>query len=351
MSDHNEQLTAFLLDPENFLYSLNVNNRNFEFVRTSRKTLTNFPFLDQRTLGKDPAKDILTAPQVFQLLKLDAFQNNTQAANYLFHTSFCCSTLIARCLDLPGKNLSLKEPLVLLGLALFKRLVPNCTPENPGWITLQGIVFFLLSRRFAKGEKILIKPSNGANNLLPEILGSRNTGKGVFLYSDLVEFLVSVLSGGRERVVYIEGLLNDFKKAFPDVPSSWLEGIDALNLLHKAALVWGLQMHAFQQQAKLKGADKVRTLNAARFLENPEALLDKLNRFYGLDLTEGEQKNILHGPAFTAYSKDVGEGFSVTKREQEKNNIAKIHKNDIRETLDWARALGLAFEEGLPNPL
>lgn len=351
MTDIRDQMVSFVSDPNNFLFSMDLQKGLFKFVATTRSELSALSFLDYRTLGQNKKKDVIPAPQIIQALHSAKFHQKSNRANYLFHSSFCCSTLVARCLDLPGKNLSLKEPHALLGLAAFKRLSANFDPADPNWKNLRDITLYLLSRSFHKGEKILFKPSNGANNLLPEILDCPQTERVLILYDDLESFLISILHGGSERAASIAHILEDLVRDFADNLPLELEQIRPLTGLQKIALGWGLQMQFLRHTIVLDSGQKVKSLKSATFLRNPEETLEKLSDFYDLKFSRREQAEILNGPTFNMHSKDPRIIFSRSKQIKEKENILNIFGEDIRETITWARSLGLDFESGLSNPL
>lgn len=330
-----QQISAFLASPENVLYAADWRSGLLGFVPASRQALSDLPFLDNRTLGTSQKKAALPFDQVARLF------SGTGTCDFLFHSAFCCSTLIARVLDFPGKCLSLKEPFALLGLSGLKRNAPA-----EAWATWAGAVLPLLARPFSPGERTLLKPSNGANNLLPEILGQTGAGKAVLLYSDLESFLVSVLSGGPERARFVSGILELFRKDF----GGDLAGLVAPTPLHEAALAWGLQLRLFEKTAKEMGPDKVRTLDCQRFLENPGETLSRLSAFYGYGLTPDEAKDIVAGPLMTRHAKE-GRAFEAGERAAEKLQVLKTNSGEIAGAVTWTRQNDLDFSKGLSHPL
>ena len=100
--------TAPLSDPTWFPIGFDLKADTLTFLKTNRQTLSEAAFLDQRFY---PA-----APQTQAITLSTALQEVAQTApiNWIFHTAFCCSTLMARALDIPGKSLALKEPDILM---------------------------------------------------------------------------------------------------------------------------------------------------------------------------------------------------------------------------------------------
>ena len=117
--------------------------------------------------------------------------------HFIFHTAFCCSTLMARALDVKGVSESLKEPGVLLSFARHW-----ASPrQTPGALEALATTLNLLSRAEARDETRIVKASNAANHLLPEILHLRPESKILIMYSSLGGFLEAVARrdlGGRQ---------------------------------------------------------------------------------------------------------------------------------------------------------
>src|SRR5690348_13589887 len=100
--------------------------------------------------------------------------------HFIFHTAFCCSTLMLKALDVPGRTFGLKEPDVLINLA--NRFIRSDDPENRERLRL---VLRLLSRPFESGETMIVKPTNFANRLIMPVLEMSPGTRAVLLYSDV----------------------------------------------------------------------------------------------------------------------------------------------------------------------
>ncbi|HTO40148.1 MAG TPA: hypothetical protein VL026_04170, partial [Rhizomicrobium sp.] len=96
---------------------MDFSRNTFGFVQTNRETLSRQPFLDSRwDRSPLPRVDI----PISTVIAATEHRPRPQV-NFIWHTAFCCSTLLSRCLDIPGANLALKEPQILILLAEAKR--------------------------------------------------------------------------------------------------------------------------------------------------------------------------------------------------------------------------------------
>ncbi len=109
-----------------------------------------------------------------------------QPAAWLWHTSFCGSTLLARVLDVPPWTTGLKEPLILRRLSdaadggtdIRRALTPAVT---------------LLSRPWHPGGTPLVKPTHAALNIGTMVMAAALGDRGILLTSGLEDFLISNL--------------------------------------------------------------------------------------------------------------------------------------------------------------
>ena len=83
--------------PELFLSSLDVTGNTMSFTPMSLETYRSSDFLDHRmhrTAGSDITLDSNTFVALF-----DRFNPEQKPLSFIFHTGYCCSTLLARCLE------------------------------------------------------------------------------------------------------------------------------------------------------------------------------------------------------------------------------------------------------------
>lgn len=338
-----EQVQAFLRNPVNFLYSIEWRQNLCHFVPANREVISKLPFLDMRTLGTSQKKGVLPLDQVIRLSP-----GMSGVCDFIFHSAFCCSTLLASCLDRPGRVLALKEPFSVLNLAGWNRALE--TERGPyDFKTLCSTTLALSSRPFSAGERTLIKPSNGANNLLPSILSEPGCGRVLLVYGTLEDFLVSVISGGARRQTFIDGILPLFITDFgADLEIKRLEG---LGRLERAALVWGLQVRLFSEVSTEASPEKVKTLKTQDFLDNRVKTLSALNDFFGYGFSETEINETFEGPLLGTHAKEPFKTFLPEEKEKEKQDVLSQNKIEISKAVKFAKTMGLWFPEKLPNSL
>lgn len=307
-------------------------------MRVERGALAAEPFLDQKW---DRAGRHHTAVRFDDLPVPEA----PPRLNFIWHTSFCCSTLLAASLDSLGKCLPLREPKVLVDLADAKRR--GDLARAPA---LASAVFGLLGRRFRAAEQIVVKPSNGANALIVEA-AARTEGRMLLLHSDCRAFLVSVAKNGEPLRSFVRSLFMALLADRPDA-MRWTPG-DLMRLtdLQLAAVVWQLQMANLRSAAALLG-DRARSLDSAAFLADPKAALNALDGFFAIGLGKAVIARTVTGPDFRRDPKTQA-GFDAVHRAQAADAAARALGADLDRIVDWSfKVCGWAEPgAGLANPL
>lgn len=328
------QLLNVCDDPGWFLSDIDTERKSLSFVRTNRSDVSSAPFLDERfTQGR---REVRLVPITDAQSALAHSRSNDEAA-FIFHTAFCCSTLLASVLDRPGRVLSLKEPGVLMSLANVRRTDPDLGHSDSQYQRLTNTVFALLARRFSVGESILIKPTNAANILLEPVLLSG--ARFLLLYSDLPGFLVSVIKKGEAGRYFMRHLFNIFRLDRPDI-DAWPERQRLLLTdLQVAALVWNIQMELFEAVLQAAGDKQVRTLNGDDFLENTVKALTGTQEFLGLGYDRDEIAQIADNPQFRRHSKFSTQVYDLNMRKAERATVEEQYSEEIATTIDWAAKL------------
>ena len=314
---------SLLDDPAWFLDRLDFQRGVAVLTRTNRKAVSDAVFLDDRW-------DRAGAPQrAVSLSHLRGFQAHDPAPVILWHTAFCCSTLIASCLDAPGVCLALKEPLALVDLSSARRRGVEAADSR-----LATAVFSHIGRGFSAGERGLIKPSNGALSLLAD--ASALSAPMLMLYSSCRDFILSIASGGERRRHFVKGLMIERlitrRQGLRWGPDQLLQMTD----LQVAALLWHTQAEELRAVARTAGRQRARSLDCDQFLAHPADTLQRIDQFFGLGLGQVLIDAVVRGPKLSQYSKQPDLAFDANHRRQGFREIEAVLGPDLDALVEWS---------------
>jgi hypothetical protein len=263
--------------------------------------------------------------------------------HFIFHSAFCCSTLLARVFDREGLAMGLKEPLILNDMTGWRRR--GAAGRDIAEVTDGALK--LLARPFAPGEAVIVKPSNIVNGLIPLMMALRPDARALFLYAPLPVFLTSVAKKGLDGRLWVRELLIGFRKdglierlGFDD------EALFGQTDLQIAATGWLAQQALFQDLAQALG-DRVRTLDSETLLDEPDRAVTALAELFGLKL-DPEMVSELVRESFGRDSK-TGKRFGRADREAEYQAAGAVHRDEIEKVAHWAEVV--AREVGMPLTL
>lgn len=262
--------------------------------------------------------------------------------HFIFHSAYCCSTLLARAFDVEGIAMGLKEPVILNDISGWRRRggVPADLARG-----LDGAMT-LLARPFAPDEAIVVKPSNVVNGLAASMLAMRPHAGAVLLYAPLRLYLASIAKKGMwgrlwVRDLYVK-LTQDGLTDYGFTPEEVLSQTD----LQIAAIGWLSQHRLFQVLVDRYGPDRVRTLDSEMLLARPADAIAALARLYRLPLDARAIARIVGGDAFTTHSKGTG-SFSRAERVAEQQDAASVHAEEVDKVTLWAEAVAASARQPL----
>lgn len=184
-------------DPGLFPHRLSFDEGLVSFLPTNAAKLRAASFLDDRI-------DFATGPARLIPLRdvLDGAGQPPEPDRFIFHVSFCGSTLLSRLLDQPGRALVLREPQCLSDLAARRAMLDQSGAADPCVDAMIARLPALLARRWRDDEAIVVKPSNWINNLAPALCAGERKVLPLFLTMAPRAFLRAVLRGGPERIAF-----------------------------------------------------------------------------------------------------------------------------------------------------
>lgn len=340
------QLSDLLKDPRWLPHRLDYERRLVTFGYFSRDALSRASFLDTRI------ENAATAWTQFNYDELLAAAAQTVVGHrkpgFILHTSYCCSTLLSRALDRAGHGLALKEPEIIMGLSNAYRMAPNQT-ERDALAPIRDLLLSLLARSHSGTEKVVIKPTNAANNL-SSVLSALGVPI-VVLYGDLRRFLASVIKKGDPCKTLIRQIYRVY--AMDNMGVSIIPQRDALALtdLQIAALVWRHQIEMFN--AVIQNSPTVRSLDFQQLLSHPCETLQAAAEHLGLEDGNTDWNQVARGPLFHNDAKDNTRAYDAEKREEEERDLLQQHAEAIAMIENWVFNLPLwnTKTKTLPSPL
>ncbi|WP_417464403.1 hypothetical protein [Kordiimonas sp.] len=264
--------------------------------------------------------------------------------HFIFHSAYCCSTLLARAFDQPGISMGLKEPQILNDISGWR--TRGAQPQELANVT--AAVLATLSRPFGEGEAVVVKPSNLVNGLAGLMLHVNPASKAVFLYAPLKDFLGSIARKGMWGRHWVRDLM--VKQMREGLINLGLQGEDYLRLtdLQAAAVGWLAQHALFVQLVAKFGAERLKTLDSTLLMKAPEVAMRQLLDHYGVAMDGETLTTLVEGPVFTKHSKN-DDDFDAEAREAERRAGAALHADEIEKVSTWAEAV--AKNAGVPLTL
>ncbi|HEU0043070.1 hypothetical protein [Sphingomonas sp.] len=310
------------------------------FVSAPRALRRSVPFLTDENLP--------SSAQPIVILRADALASAVPPVrlNFIFHSAYCCSTLLANAYDRPGAAFSLKEPVLLNDMVGWRHRGAAPTALS----AVLGDALRLLARPFDPGEIGVIKPSNVVNGLIPAIAAARPEAGILLLHAPLKVYLGSIASKGLWGRRWVRDLLakqlaDDIVQLGFDQPDYFLQ-----TDLQVAAIGW-LAQHALFVQIARRWPDRVRTLDSETLLADPPSALAALDQLFGAEATPAMREAIV-AEVFRRHAKS-GSDFSVAHRAAGQESAAALHGEEIDLVLRWIQAVadGAGIGMELPAPL
>lgn len=302
-----------------FPVDLHVPNRAFGFLRIEPGVLERSTFLDNRI---DAPLDAAVAVPLRDVAGVAP----PARMGWLLHTSFCCSTLLARMLHVGPEQVSLREPLVLRRLA---------DARHAGWniADLVPVSVALLGRPWGEGGMVVVKPTHAALNVAEDLLAA-SAAPALILTSSLDDFLVSNVKKLPETQARIPELAERALGATPFGRSLPGEALAPPDLMAAAALQWAAQRALCVQITERVGAARVRWLDAARLLAEPEDTAVAAARWLGSTVDAGRLRRSAYDAA-TRHSKAVSRPYGPAARDAEAAAIRRHYAAELDAARRW----------------
>ncbi len=322
--------------PAYLAYKFNFNTENVEFLPVDRTELRKVSALKHGYI--DPGRQLI-AVHLSELLPLLDSASQSLVDNpprFIFHTAFCASTFLSRCLDVDGVSTSLREPQILLDAANAKRLHWQSKTTGIFYRDLLQLGLLLLQKHAAPSEKLVIKPINSINNIIPELLQITGPTKSLMLYTDARNFILSTLKkaeGGKQTVRSMFDLIRcDFQH---------LSDLQLTHAIHMTDLrvimtLWRLQIEQAEMALQqFSPKNEMASLYGEKLIQTPLESLHAVNQYLDLEIPAAQIDSLVKSDGLSADAKNEGEQFSVQKRKEAYQVLERFYGEDLDNGLRW----------------
>jgi hypothetical protein len=318
--------------PDYFLFDVYAGGRLL-FVPVSRRTYLESPFLDHRMTPRP--ESVFHCPfREIAPLTSDLDPPETVIA----HTSFCASTLFARCIEIP-QLMVLREPRILNTLANDFRNLPYQTVVDSGFLQA---TWRLLGKRYETRQGVVVKFTNFTNNLLRPIRTEWPATRILIMWGELEAFLISMLKHEHEAGQQLWMFLKAFSMD-QGVDQAELSQRLQLPLMKQAIWTWSLQIQDLCKLAE-KRPESVRSLRAGQFLADPIDATRAFHRWLGVEATADDVE--AHVIAVMGHDAKTGASTDRSKIRRSREQLREDQSARIDELLAWADDQGLTRKTG-----
>lgn len=304
-----------------FPFDVDVKGGRLQWLRVDETLIAESAFLDPRmpTAGRPQA---LTA-----LAPVAGLRPPVAAPAWLWHTSFCGSTLLARILHLAPHSVALREPLVLRRLSDAADAGLDVAPWLPPLIAL-------LARPWQPAGRVVVKPTHAALNLARHAMAATPEARALLITSPLEDFVISHLKKSADTLAKIPLLAERALRA-GDLPQRLpAEALQPPSALAAAALQWAAQRELVAALRAQCGA-RLRVLDWARLREGIEDGAVEAAGFLGLGLPERALR--AHARACAGvHAKAPARRYDTATLREESAWLRTQHGAAVSEALRWA---------------
>jgi hypothetical protein len=251
---------------------------------------------------------------------------------FIFHIAHCGSTLLARAVDVPGRTLVIREPFALRQLAVDAVSASGISDPGARERCLH-LVTALLGRRYAEDQPVIVKANVPVNFILEPLMALHAESRGILLYADLDDYLLSVLKTPIHRrwVLNVSRQLSDALRATPGLEDTDLNTLDAPRT---AACLWMAQLSRFHRA--MAACHRLSSLNCQDLFGRPGETLREAMSLAGAPITPSEAQAIAKGDLFRRHAKDPRRKFDRSARARQMARLAREMAPELEAAKSWA---------------
>lgn len=331
--------TPLYLAPEWLAHRYDPEADAVHLLRAERALRRQAPFLTDEHLAAAAGEPVVAR-------RADALASAPPEApvHFIFHSAYCCSTLLANAYDDAGTSAALKEPTILNDLVGWRHR--GGPPARIGEVLHSALR--LLARPFAPGESVVIKPSNVVNALAEPMLKLRPGARALLLHAPLPLFVASIAGKGLWGRLWVRELLAKIMRdRLLEGLGFEIEDLFLLSDLQVAAVGWLAQHRLFALLAE-RFPGRVATLESEELLARPDEAVAALDRLFGLPRT-APQRAATVAQVFSRHAK-FGRAFDRAGRAADQRAASAMHGDEIAKVTAWAETVATSAGVALALP-
>jgi hypothetical protein len=247
-------------------------------------------------------------------------------------------------LDQPGQTLVLREPQSLTDIAAYRSALDREGVQDPKLSSLLATVRACLHHPWQPDERVVIKPSNWVNGLLPDLVAAPST-RPLFLSMDRRAFVRAILRGGPARIAFAARAavhLSNSSDSDADRIAKALArpASDDDRLLTLAVLLYDFQLERFSAATHRGGWSSAHWLTLEQIRSDPASALHAAALALDIDPPPPDRTLMEH-------AKQPGLAYSVTAETERDAALEAEHGSRISRTLAWVDESGA---DGVTTP-
>jgi hypothetical protein len=320
-------ISDLLNNPDFYLFGWE--NDEAIFLPMTRKSYANSIFFDDRIA---PAQEhVIRVPLAQLLTAVSHITADVPRIGWIFHMAHTGSTLLARALDRPSKNLVIREPVTLRALGVEAGSLHRADEVSGYWVELLRLAMMMLGRRYGKDETVLVKANVPVNAIIADLLTKTPHPQALLLHFGLEDYLTAILRSPNHRK-WVEHIYAEMELGrHPETGSS-----KELQNCEKAAALWLWQIRIYADT--LAANPGVRSLDANFLFDEPLPCLKAATAYFRSPIDDGEAQHIISSELFSRYSKNPNAAFDNNRRRERVTETRSALADEFKKARNWVES-------------
>lgn len=332
-------MNDLLTNPNYLAHRINFEAETVEFLPIETEEIRQVSFLRRQAFSTPRELVSLPLSEVAPLLNSATSKIAENPPRFIFHTAFCASTFLSRCLDHPGISLGLREPQILLDAANAKRLQWHSNTTRLTHHHLPLLALALLQKHAGSNgnqERLVIKPVNPVNNIIPELLQASASANSLMLYTDARNFVFSTLRKGEEARQTTRAMFDLVRCDFPHLENLRISDVIHMSDLKLIMTLWRLQIDQAEGVLQhFSAQNRLASMHGEAVNEDLAGVLTAVSEFLQLPFTAKQISAICDSEQRFKDAKNPDKPFSVEARQREYERLQQFYGEDVDRGLNW----------------